>query len=411
MNNKKRIYKLNSALNDLNSTFLETPTFTEVRRGDIILWGSDNTFPDYLISLMEKSSRHKRCIKFKSDLVGGNGFDKSNLNQETIDFINNSFSDENLDDILKKVSFDFELFGGFALKLFKNQLNDKISKVEYMDMYSIRLGEDNKCIYYSNDWKRRGATSQSVKYPLFNENSDDQISVLFCAAPQKGARYYPKPDYCTGTGINYIELDYQISEFQASSIENGFSPGLIMSLPDVSSDEEREVVIRSLQQNYGTARNANKPLVIFDSDESKTQITQINSDSNDNRFIQVLETIQDGIFQTHRISNPILVGQMIPGKLGNTNEEIDSLKMFQAQYVDQQQSAIERCFNKITKYNGIEPIKITKYKIDVDVEINVNDILSILSSPVSDGQKIEIFKLLGYKEEQASVLVKNNNTI
>jgi hypothetical protein len=406
--NKKIIRLSGNNLTDLNNTFLDTPTFTEIRKGDLILWGYDNTFPDYLIQLMEKSSRHKRCIKFKTDLVGGNGFDKTNISNETLSFIQNSFADENLDDILKKVSYDFELFGGFALKLFRNQTSDKVVKVEYIDIYDLRFSENKDCVYYSKDWKRRGANANALKYELFSEESTTGVSILLCAPAQKGARFYPKPDYLTGTGINYIELDYQISEFQASSIENGFSPGLILTLPDVASDEEKEYVVKQLRDSYATARNANKPMVIFDGPDSRTEITQINSDSNDNRFLQVLETIQDGIFQTHRINNPILVGQVIPGKLGNTSEEIESLKIFQAQYVDQQQYYIERCFNKITKYNGLDPIKITKYKIDLDVSVNVNDILSILQSPLSNNQKIEILKLLGYREDQVQILVENN---
>jgi hypothetical protein len=406
--NKKIIRLSSNALTDLNNTFLDTPTFAEIRKGDIILWGYDNTFPDYLIQLMEKSSRHKRCIKFKTDLVGGNGFDRTSINQDTISFIENSFGDENLDDILKKVSYDFELFGGFALKLFRNQVSDKVVKVEYIDIYDLRISENKDCVYYSKDWRRRGSNANAIKYELFKEDSTTGVSVLLCAPHQKGARYYPKPDYLTGTGINYIELDYQISEFQASSIENGFSPGLILTLPEVASDEEREYVVKQLRDSYATARNANKPMVIFDNPDSRTEITQINSDSNDNRFLQVLETIQDGIFQTHRINNPQLVGQMIPGKLGTSNEEIESLKIFQAQYVDPQQYYIERCFNKITKYNNLDPLKITKYKIDLDVDVNVNDILSILQAPLSNNQKIEILKLLGYREDQVKILVENN---
>jgi len=409
MINKKKIIRLSSnALTDLNNTFLDTPTFTEIRKGDLILWGYDNTFPDYLIQLMEKSSRHKRCIKFKTDLVGGNGFDRTNISNETLSFIENSFGDENLDDILKRVSYDLELFGGFALKLFRNQTNDKVVKVEYIDIYDLRLSENRDCVYFSKDWKRRGANANAIKYELFKEDSTTGVSILLCAPAQKGARYYARPDYLTGTGINYIELDYQISEFQASSIENGFSPGLILTLPDVASDEEKEYVVKQLRDSYATARNANKPMVIFDNPDSRTEITQINSDSNDNRFLQVLETIQDGIFQTHRINNPQLVGQMIPGKLGTSNEEIESLKIFQAQYVDQQQYYIERCFNKITKYNGLDPIKITKYKIDLDVDVNVSDMLSILQSTLSNTQKIEILKLLGYREDQVKILVENN---
>jgi hypothetical protein len=220
----KKIIRLSSnALTDLNNTFLDTPTFTEIRKGDLILWGYDNTFPDYLIQLMEKSSRHKRCIKFKTDLVGGNGFDKTNISNETLSFIENSFADENLDDILKRISYDFELFGGFALKLFRNQTSDKVVKVEYIDIYDLRFSENKDCVYYSKDWRRRGANANALKYELFSEKSTTGVSILLCAPHQKGARYYPRPDYLTGTGINYIELDYQISEFQASSIENGFS--------------------------------------------------------------------------------------------------------------------------------------------------------------------------------------------
>ncbi len=57
-----------------------TPFFEERKIKDSwITWGLDNLFPDRLLQLMNKSSKHNAILKTKAAMIGGNGFKKDGL--------------------------------------------------------------------------------------------------------------------------------------------------------------------------------------------------------------------------------------------------------------------------------------------------------------------------------------------
>ncbi len=61
-----------------------TPFFEERKIKDSwITWGLDNLFPDSLLQLMNKSSKHNAILKTKAAMIGGNGFNKDGLSLTT----------------------------------------------------------------------------------------------------------------------------------------------------------------------------------------------------------------------------------------------------------------------------------------------------------------------------------------
>ena len=52
----------------------EIPVFKESRSKDIIMYGKDNNYPEYLTYLYNKSAKHNAIINGKSNYIFGGSF-------------------------------------------------------------------------------------------------------------------------------------------------------------------------------------------------------------------------------------------------------------------------------------------------------------------------------------------------
>ena len=109
-----------------NST--NPPVFKEVKDLEWITFGNErpylNRYPDYLISLYLRSSKHRTLLDTKAYYLTGNGvtIDKEGLTVEKQSFLidrlkNINENGESITDILEKVGVDFELFNGAYLEI------------------------------------------------------------------------------------------------------------------------------------------------------------------------------------------------------------------------------------------------------------------------------------------------------
>ncbi len=168
-------------------------------------------------------------------------------------------------------------------------------------------------------------------------------------------------------------------------------------------------VIRRLRDEYEGASRGGKVIFTFsDSKDTAPVITPIDLNDSDERFIELNKNVTEGIFVGHRATNPNLFGVRISGELGNKNDLIESLQVFQAQYVDSKQQLLEQTFNRLSRINGItDKLEINKFKLEMTWQPVVQDMLNILQSPLADEQKINMLILVGYSEDDATKLVKN----
>ncbi len=175
----------------------------------------------------------------------------------------------------------------------------------------------------------------------------------------------------------------------------------------VPTEEEMDTVIRRLRTEYEGSSEGGKVIFTFsDGGDTAPTITPITLNDSDERFIELNKKVTEGIFVGHRATNPNLFGVRIPGELGNKNDLIESLQVFQAQYIDAKQYLIEKTFNRLAKLNGItDKLEINKFQLEMNIQPNVQDLLNILQSSLDNTQKLNILLLVGYTEEEAKKLI------
>ena len=130
--------------------------------------GEDNKLPDYLWDSYLKCSNLQSIVNTVSDYIVGSGIDS------TYNFL--SDEDETIEEVVKKITLDYILFGGFALECIRNAKGD-IVRVNYQNVMNVRVDEELTTAYLSNRW---GSWSGKniITLPLFDKR-EKQPHFLF----------------------------------------------------------------------------------------------------------------------------------------------------------------------------------------------------------------------------------------
>ena len=163
----------------------------------------------------------------------------------------------------------------------------------------------------------------------------------------------------------------KISNFHLSSTRNGFTPSMVISMKGgIPTEEERKQLKKDLKKEYaGTDNGSNVIMTFSDNGENAPEFIPINLNASDERFLQLEEQIQQNIIIAHGAS-PIVAGVAISGKLGSSDEVIESEQVFQRNVIDSKQKLLEKSYNKILKVNGInEKIELKGIKSFDEVKI------------------------------------------
>tara|TARA_R110000744_G_scaffold106394_1_gene202708 strand:- start:55 stop:1446 length:1392 start_codon:yes stop_codon:yes gene_type:complete len=346
-----------------------TPVFAATKAA-WILHGDDNDYYGYLVDLMNTSSKHGSLVKKKVNMTAGGGFVETPALKE---FLDNSTGDEDLNDIAFKLAYDLNCYGGFSFSVTWNNERTATPRKTFVDHSKVRLAkmvasvedetvagmydkqQDGVDFYYiSSDWtQHRKVAHKPVLWQGFSEKYRKEENVLFSVNEYRtGVEFYTYPDYISA--VNWIELDKEIANYHLSSAKNGFTPSLIISFRGgVPTDKAQREIKKKLKKQYGGTDNASEVFVTFSKDvNTSPEFIPVNLNASDERFIQLEESITQNIIIAHGAS-PVVAGIATAGKLGSSDEIIESEQMFQHNVIDAKQKLIERQFNRLAALEGI----------------------------------------------------------
>jgi hypothetical protein len=378
--------------------------------------GMDNKYPYYLKSLLDKSPIHSALIKKKSMLIGGRGFITTNIGTDTIFFLKNSRNSMDLEEILSAVSYDFEVYGAFALNIVWSKDRQSISEINYIDVAKLRVAlpdEDNPEVesYWISDGWENLRKYPPVKYDGFSTTNRKSASQIWYIKDHKaGTEWYGLPEYISG--IFWMEMQIQISQFHLANINNGFHPSFHINWPisENFSDEEIDTLTSKLKRQFQGSVNAGETFITIKDSDSAPTITPLEANTSDDRYVNLQDTIERSILQSHRVNNPELFGLPQEGKLGSGGkyERLESIQEFCIDYVFPKQQIFEKVFNKLARINNItDHLYINQYtdqykKVGSD---NASEVLSIISNKdITPKQKYTLLISLNYTHQVSSDL-------
>lgn len=342
------------------------PVFRENKNGLWVNYGSDNLYPQYLLNVFNNfSNKHKTIINRKVEMSTGAGF-VDPVTNELKSFYENKWGSMPMNEIVKKIDYDLEIYGGFSLFVKWNAEGTKVVALDYAPYHKIRCGVEDNDYYICKNWKQY-YQNKPIRYQGYDpmKAMKDPVQIYYFINDGPGTEWYPIPQY--SSTLNWIELDWEISNFHLSSIRNGFMPSFVLNFASgVPTEEVMADAQKAFEKEFTGSENAGKFILTYsEGQDGKPELIPINLNDSDKRFILLQKQIETEIFIGHGVVSPMLFGIRTEGQLGGRNELLEAQALFQSIYIDNRQKLIEGQLNKLAKMCGVvEEVKLNKYRLD-----------------------------------------------
>lgn len=354
----------------LDFSMSKPPEIKEEKNKDYVCFGTErqyrNNYPQYLLDLYNRSSKHRALVDGKVEFLDGRGWkvnSNANVTNQAIAqakmFIASPNPDETLNRLNYLTNFDDVLYGGYYLEIIWSNDRQNIAEVNYIDFRYIRTNEDKSFFYYTQDWSQRRPDNNEdwEVIPAFDVNNrgGKQILAVDCSNSKE---VYPLPSYLPAVPL--IEADYELANFDLNNIKNQFVPSFMISFNNgVPTDEEADELERQIADKFAGTDNAGKFILNFsDSKDRSAEITPITPSNLDKQYQVLEERIDNSLLVAHRVINPILFGwkQGNNGFTNNADEMRVAMESYQHRYATPKQESKEDLFNSILLVNGIPGI-------------------------------------------------------
>jgi DNA-binding Lrp family transcriptional regulator len=332
---------------------VKVPVMKELPNKGWVLFGEDNKFPNMLLNMFNKSSKHNGIVLGKVNYIIGKGFD--NVTQA------NAY--ENSNELLKKVCTDIEVFGGCYIEVQYNELG-KIGAYYHVPYHKVRSNKDNTQ-FFVKDWDTYKKNDEPKVFLAYNPNQDvkmlrNQTQILYYKEYRPGVETYSYPGYMGA--LNAIQTDIEISKYHLSTITNGmFASKMISFFEGIPTEEEKREIEKGFKSKFTGSENAGNIVLNFGKDPAKRpQLDDLSSTELDKHFDILAKSIQQELFSGHQVVSPMLFGIRVEGSLGGRNEIREAYEIMKSTYVNDKQQALELLFKEITgvdaKIVPVEPI-------------------------------------------------------
>jgi hypothetical protein len=326
---------------------VKLPMMVEIPGKGYVQFGEDNLYPNMLLEKLNKSSKHNGIVLGKVNYIIGNGI--SYKDESAKELVPNK--NETINDLLKKVSTDIEIFGGVYLELHYNALGN-VGAVYHIPYHKVRTNKDNTQ-YFIKDWTQSTRTQPEI-VAAYNPAVKEGKQIICYKEYRPGLEVYSYPGYIGA--LNWIEIDIELSKYHLSTIKNGmFSSKLINFNEGKPSPEEQQVVETKFKKKFTGSENAGGIVLSFSDDPAKAPtVLDLSNTDLDKHFDILNKTTEQQIFVGHQVTSPILFGIKSEGQLGGRTEMRDSFEIFKTTYVNDKQRALEVLFTEISDLFGMQ---------------------------------------------------------
>ncbi len=346
-------------MNDLRIVNLSTytsPKIKEVSNRDWISYGEDNNYFQYLIDRYNGSPTNNAIINAVSSMIYGKGLDATNSSKKPDQYAQMISLFDN--DSVRRLSYDLKLMGQCAIQVIYSKDRTKIAQIEHMPVETLRAEKCNEkgdieAYYYWKDWEKIRPSDKPLRIPAFG-TSKEAIEILYVKPYRSGYYYYSPVDY--QGGLQYAELEEEVSNFHLNNILNGMSPSMLINFNNGTPNaEERRLIEQRIYNKFSGSSNAGKFILAFnDNAESAASIEPVQLSDAHNQYQFLSEESTKKIMVAHRVVSPMLLGIKDNSGLGNNAEELKTASTLMDNTVIRPfQHLLIDAFNQILAYNGI----------------------------------------------------------
>ena len=345
-----------SAVNFVNLSTYTSPEIVEVANKDWVAYGADNMYFQYLIDRYNGSPTNNASINGISQAIFGKGLAATDANRKPDQYA--QMITLLTKDCVRKVCYDLKLMGQAAIQVIYSKNRSKIVELVHMPVETLRAEKANEngdipAYYYFKDWENIKPSEKPLRIPAYGM-SKEGIEIYYVKPYRAGFYYYSPVDY--QGGLQYAELEEEISNYHLNNILNGLAPSMLINFNNgTPNQEERELIENKIAMKFSGSSNAGKFILAFnDNAEAKADITPVQLSDAHSQYQFLSSESTQKIMVAHRIVSPMLLGIKDNSGLGNNAEEIKTASLLMDNTVIRPfQELLIDCFNALLSYNDI----------------------------------------------------------
>jgi hypothetical protein len=359
LRNSKGQFKKASKMSEFGFVNLSTytsPEIKEVNGKDYIEYGEDNNYFQYLIDRYNGSPTNNAAINGISQAIYGKGLNATDASKKPDQYAQMITLLKK--DAVRKVCYDLKLMGQCALQIIYSKDRKTIAQIEHMPIETLRAEKCNdegdiSAYYYFNDWANIKKSDTPLRIPAFGM-SNENVEIYYIKPYKAGFYYYSPVDY--QGGLQYAELEEEVSNFHLNNIMNGLAPSMLINFNNgTPNQEERQLIENKIAQKFSGSSNAGKFILAFnDNKESQAEITPVQLSDAHNQYQFLSEESQSKIQVAHRVVSPFLLGIRTSSGFSSNADEIKTASLLQDNTVIRPfQELLIDAFDNILSYNDI----------------------------------------------------------
>jgi hypothetical protein len=347
---------MSNNLSIVNLSSYTTPTIKEESNKEWVSYGGDNNYFRYLIDRYNGSPTNNAIINGISERIYGKGLDATDSNRKPEQYAKMITLLKNK--TVRKTSYDLKLMGACSLQIIYSKDRKTIARVEHIPVENLRAEKCNEkgeieAYYYSDDWSKVRNVDDAKRIPAFGY-SNESIEIYYIKPYRAGFKYYSSPDYVGG--IQYAELEEEISNYHLNNILNGLAPSMLIQFNNgTPSAEQRQLLENKIAQKWSGSSNAGKFILAFnDNPEAAATIEPIQLSDAHNQYQFLSDESMRKIMVAHRVVSPMLLGIKDSSGLGNNADELKTASILMDNTVIRPfQMLLIDAFNDILAFNNI----------------------------------------------------------
>ena len=365
----------------VNLSTYTSPEIKEVKGKEWIEYGYDNNYFQYLIDRYNGSPTNNASINGISQAIFGKGLNATDSNKKPEQYA--QMMSLLKKDTVRKLCYDLKLMGQSAIQVIYSKDRKTIAQVEHMPIETLRAEKCNEdgdipAYYYFKDWVNIKKSDVPLRIPAFG-TSNENIEIYYVKPYKAGFYYYSPVDY--QGGLQYAELEEEVSNFHLNNIMNGLAPSMLINFNNgTPNQEERQAIENKIAQKFSGSSNAGKFILAFnDNKDSQAEITPVQLSDAHSQYQFLSEESTKKIMVSHRIVSPMLLGIKDSSGFGNNADEIKTASLLMDNTVIRPfQELLIDAFDQILSFNDIslklyfttlQPLEFT----EVDKEIQSDE--------------------------------------
>lgn len=343
-----------AAIDPYIETNIVSPKPKKVSGKDFLEWGDRNFYPFYLEELYDNVPTLQTCVNGLADYVVGDDVVASlALSGRELGIVNER--GESIREQVQNLALDYAKTGGFALQVVRSKTGQIVSVFDIPVKY-LRTNEEADVFYYSEEWDKIGRRS-CITYPKFLRGLEERWAFLSDEERQRhlssiiyirstSHKVYPVPVYAAA--VAGCEIEKGIDEFHLNSINNAFTPSMIVNFNNGEpTDKIKREIEKMMNEKFSGVQNGGRIMLSWN--ETKESATTIESPKVEDfgaRYEATAKRSRQQIFTAFR-ANPNLFGIPTEGTGFNSEEYESAFKLFNRTMVRPIQKKIADAYDLI----------------------------------------------------------------